>query len=94
MTAYANAESYSDTLIHSRGLSSRDAGHEPNDSDPDGDTRTESELKTAVSPNCTAWTGSPPRRKPASQHRDGASRLYGTAAADCSAGGRTHATAI
>ena len=49
MTAYANAESYSDTLIHSRGLSSRDAGHEPNDSDPDGDTRTESELKTAVS---------------------------------------------
>jgi chromosome segregation ATPase len=50
MTAYANGESYPVNVIHSLPTSSQDAGHEPNDSShADGDPRSDTELKTAVS---------------------------------------------
>ena len=50
MTAYANGESYPVKLIHPLPTSSQEAGHEPNDSShADGELRSDSELKTAVS---------------------------------------------
>src|SRR3974377_2429685 len=50
MTAYANGESYPDNVTHSLPTSSQDDGDEPNDSHhADGELRSDSELKTAVS---------------------------------------------